>query len=156
MARACSAILKQHPKLAILPAVSGAILLSVFGLILFSFFPKAGALHTGARGLVKWFGEDGYGWYMACLFALVYMMTVVSLFANAALIHCAVQAHAGNSPSIRAGLNAAGARFAKILGWALIATTVGIALHTLRGTLERLGFLGDLLASGITDPRNGL
>lgn len=50
MARACAAVLRQHPKLALLPAASAAILLLVAALVLVSLLPQFGAWHaaTGA------------------------------------------------------------------------------------------------------------
>ena len=73
-------------------------------------------------------------------------MTAVAIFFNVALIHCALRALAGEEPSIRGGLKAAVALLPQILGWALVATTIGIVLNMITDTLkEYLGFLGGLL-----------
>ena len=58
-------------------------------------------------------------------FGVLFVMTAVAIFFNVALIHCALRAHAGEEPSIRGGLAAAVALLPQILGWALVATTIG-------------------------------
>ena len=73
-------------------------------------------------------------------------MTAVAIFFNVALIHCALRALAGEEPSIRGGLKAAVALLPQILGWALVATTIGFVLNMITDMLkEYLGFLGGLL-----------
>jgi hypothetical protein len=73
-------------------------------------------------------------------------MTAVAIFFNVALIHCALRAHAGETPSIRGGLAAAVALLPQILGWAFLATTVGVVLNMITDALKNyLGFLGGLL-----------
>ena len=73
-------------------------------------------------------------------------MTAVMIFFNVALIHCALRAHAGEQPSIRAGLASAVGLLPQILGWALVTTTVGVVLSMVTDALKNyLGFLGSFL-----------
>lgn len=146
MAKASFAVLKQHPKLAVLPAMSGAIFLVVVGLILASLMPQLSAIHGTTGSIWRRFGEAGDIWFFVALFAALFVMTAVAIFFNVALIYCALRALAGEQPSIRGGLSAAVGLLPQILGWALVATTVGVLLNMLQEAIQNyLGFLGKLL-----------
>jgi hypothetical protein len=57
-----------------------------------------------------------------------------------------MQAFAGSTPSLRKGISTAAGRLPQILGWTLVAATVGVLLNALQNTLRnRLGFLGAML-----------
>jgi hypothetical protein len=148
MAKASFAVLKQHPKLAILPVMSGTIFLIVAAAVLASLMPQLGSMHFATGSIWKWLGSDQGPtilFYVAA-FGVLYAMTAVAIFFNVALIHCALRALAGEQPSIRGGLMAAVALLPQILGWALVATTIGIVLNMITDALkEYLGFLGGLL-----------
>jgi len=141
-------VLKQYPKLAILPAMSGAIFLLVAGVVLASLLPQLGLAHNTTSSIWNWLG-DGKSpsiWFYVAGFAVVFVMTAMAIFFNVALIHCALRAHAGETPSIRAGLAAAVSLLPQILGWALVTTTIGIVLNMITDALkDYLGFLGGLL-----------
>jgi hypothetical protein len=146
MAKASFVVLRQYPKLAILPAISGAVFLLIVGAILASLMPQFARFGTGS--IWTWLnnGQSPDIWFYLAAFAVLYVMTAVAIFFNVALIHCALRAHAGEAPSIRGGLAAAVALLPQILGWALIATTIGIVLNMITDMLkEYLGFLGGLL-----------
>jgi hypothetical protein len=148
MAKASFAVLKKHPKLLVLPAMSGAIFLVVIGLILASLMPQLGAFNGARSSIWQVLGDAQAGniWFYISAFAVLYVMTTVAIFFNAALIHCALRAHSGEEPSIRGGLSAAAGLLPQILGWALVATTVGILLNMLQDAIQNyLGFLGKLL-----------
>ena len=148
MAKASFAALKKHPKLAILPAMSGAIFLVVAGVILASLLPQLDFVHNSASSIWKRLGDAQAGniWFYLSAFTLLYVLTAAAIFFNVALIHCALRAHAGEEPSIRDGLSAAVGLLPHILGWALVATTVGVLLSMLQDAIENyLGFLGKLL-----------
>ena len=148
MAKASFAVLRQYPKLAILPAISGAIFLVIAGLILASLMPQLGSAHDATNSIWAWLDKGNspsIGFYVFA-FVVLYVMTAVAIFFNVALIHCALRAHAGETPSIRGGVAAAAALLPQILGWAFIATTIGIVLNMITDALkEYLGFLGGLL-----------
>jgi Family of unknown function (DUF6159) len=148
MAKASFAVLKQYPKLAILPVMSGTIFVIVGAAILASLMPMFGSVHFTSNSIWKWLGSDqGPGiWFYVAAFAVIYVMTAVAIFFNVALIHCALRAHAGEEPSIRGSLAAAVGLLPQILGWAFVATTIGFLLNMITETLkEYLGFLGGLL-----------
>ena len=82
----------------------------------------------------------------AVAFVFYFVCSFIVIFFNAALVFCAMQAFAGGTPSLRAGLSTAAGRLPQILGWTLVAATVGVLLNALQNTLrDRLGFLGALL-----------
>src|SRR5262249_19789146 len=95
MAKASFAVLKQYPKLAILPMISGAIFLTIIGAILVSLMPQFGSMHFASNSIWKWLGSDqGPGiWFYVAGFAAIYVMTAVAIFFNVALIYCALRAH---------------------------------------------------------------
>ena len=142
MAKASFAVLKRYPRLTILPMISGAVLWLVVGLIILSMVPvvvtgKADALAQNSTGQVAFY---------AAFFVALYVLTVIAVFFNVALIFCALRCHAGQEPSIRDGLKVAAGRLPQILGWALVSATVGVALNALESMLkENLGFLGSLI-----------
>ncbi|MFN8640001.1 MAG: DUF6159 family protein [Dehalococcoidia bacterium] len=66
-------------------------------------------------------------------------VTFTGIFFNAALVAAALERLRGGDPTIASGLAVAASRWRAILGWAIIATTVGLILQSIR---ERSGFLG--------------
>lgn len=78
--------------------------------------------------------------------AVLYLsVTFTGIFFNAALVAAALERLRGGNPTLASGLGAAAARWPAILGWAVIATTVGLLLQAVR---ERTpGFLGRLITA---------
>jgi len=148
MARASFAVLKRYPKLAVFPVISGAVLLLTVGLIALSLLPQTHLLYPITRPIWDKLGANPTGqivFYVAA-FVVIYALTVIAVFFNVALIHCALRCHAGQEPSVRDGIAAATARLPQILGWALVAATVGVVLNVIEGLLrDKLGFLGSLV-----------
>jgi len=148
MARASFAILRRYPRLVIFPLISGAALLVVLGAIAVSLLPQLGSMHDLTHGIWDKLGTDGSGniWFYVVAYIAIYVLTVIGVFFNVALVQCALRCHAGQEPSVRDGLAAATARFPQILGWALVTTTVGIALNAVESFLkDKLGFLGSFI-----------
>ncbi len=148
MARSCFVIVRRYPKLAVLPAISGAAFLIVLGLAVASLLPQLTSLHAITEPLWAKVGPDtnGYPLFLAACFVVYYLLVALAVFCNVALIGCALRCHAGQEPSLRDGVAAAMGRLPQILGWALVAATVGIILNAIEGFLEdKLGFLGSLI-----------
>jgi len=72
-----------------------------------------------------------FGFYLSTYFVVV--------FFNTALVWCAVNRFNGGSPTIAAGLRVALSRFPQILGWALVAASVGTLLKAVEDRLSWLG-----------------
>lgn len=144
--KASWALLKQHPKLLLLPILSTLALLALIGAIVASVYVGA----TGQRlrqftDFLEGVNFESPMFYLAA-FAFYFVCAFIAIFFNAALVFCALEAFAGRTPSLRAGLSTAMGRLPQILGWALVSATVGLALNMLQNMLrDRLGFLGSLL-----------
>ena len=65
----------------------------------------------------------------AVAFVFYFVCSFIVIFFNAALVFCAMQAFAGRPPSLRAGLATAAGRLPQILGWTVVAATVGVLLN---------------------------
>lgn len=142
MAGASWSVLKAYPKLALFPVLSGIALIAVSAVLIIP--TGAGALAGAGMNLSDKAVESIV--YVA-LFVWYFLCTFVVVFCNAALISCALQSFAGQPPTIGSGFAAAGKRLPQILGWSLVAATVGVILQALQSMLtDKLGFFGDLLA----------
>jgi Family of unknown function (DUF6159) len=75
--------------------------------------------------------------------AMAYVSTFIVIFFNVALAACAVRSMRGEDTKVSEGLSAAWQRIGPILGWTLVATTVGLIL---RAVQERFGFVGRIVA----------
>jgi hypothetical protein len=149
MARESFSVLRRYPKLAVFPAISGVVLLLVGAVVAASLLPQLGALHpAGAARMWQKLGESEAGqiWFYAACFVALYVLAAITVFFNVALVTCALRCHAGEEPSVRSGIAAAITCLPQIMGWALVAATVGVALNGLEGMLkDKLGFLGSLI-----------
>ena len=109
MARESFAVLRRYPSLTVFPVISGAIFLLVVGPIVLSLLPQLTSLHSVTGPIWERLGATDASqaaFYVAAA-AGIYVLTVVAIFCNVALIHCALRCHAGQEPSVRAGVAAA-------------------------------------------------
>jgi hypothetical protein len=152
MAKASFAVLRRYPRLAIFPIISGAILILIGGGLILSLAPEVGLFHRAFDPVWDRLGSSDAGqikFYVAA-FAVIYMLTAVAVFCNVALIFCALRCHMGQEPSVSDGFTAAVGRLPQILGWALVATTVGVLLNIVEGFLrDKLGLLGSFLGKAL-------
>jgi hypothetical protein len=127
-------VLKQDTGLMVFPFVS-----AIAGIVV------AAAFALGAFGIV---GFDRLSsldkhhvppMYYVGAFAFYVAMYFVMFFCNAALVGAAMMRLDGRTPSVADGWAIARSRAGRILGYALIAATVGMVL---RAVQERLGFVG--------------
>jgi hypothetical protein len=77
--------------------------------------------------------------------AAAYVSTFIAIFFNVALAACAVRSLRGEDTQVGEGLNAAVHRIGPILGWAVVATTVGLILRALEVLADRLGLVAGLV-----------
>ena len=148
MAKASLTVLRNHPKLIVLPVLSGAALILALAVLFGIFMFEAGSFE-GAGRLVKNL-EDSWDSNKIALgagvIALAWLFTSVSLYFNAALVFCVLRAFNGERPSIAEGLATATGRLPQIIGWAFVAAIVGVIISVIQETLkDKLGFLGSLL-----------
>jgi len=144
IAKASWSVLKLHPKLLVFPIISGLSLIALVGAIGISMYLERSHMAALMEFLKKDNPHDPIVYAVA--FVFYFVCSFIVIFFNAALVFCAMQAFAGTTPSLRAGLSTAAGRLPQILGWTLVAATVGLLLNALQNTLrDRLGFLGALL-----------
>jgi hypothetical protein len=124
-------VLKQDKELAVLPVISGVLLLGVaasfaFGMDLF---------HRDIDRM-----EAGN---LLPLFGFYVVSYTVGFFFQAALVAGALERLNGGDPTLGSALRAAGKRFGAILMWGVFAGTVGMLL---RAVQERSGIVGKIVA----------
>ena len=115
------AVLRKDLKLLLFPLISGSAA-AVAG------FLVAGFHSSDAAGYATLFL-----WYLA--------VSVVMVFSNCALAACALAHFAGRQTSLSYGIQQAAARSGDIFLWALLSSTLGLAIHALE---RRLSFGGKL------------
>jgi hypothetical protein len=82
--------------------------------------------------------------------ALMFTMYFIGIFFNSALVSAALERLRGGDPTVGSGLRAAMSHLPAILGWALIAATVGLILQVIRGRTDNiLGRLAAALVEGV-------
>lgn len=141
--KASGSVLWNHPKLAVFPVVS---VISIFALC-FAIVPL---LALGTKSLPHLAAADPIVVKVvvfAILFALYFTFSFVAIFFNAALTYCALQCFAGDTPSIRAGLAAAGRRIPQIAAWTFVASTIGLIIRCIQDALKKVPVVGELLSA---------
>jgi hypothetical protein len=139
MMRSSWEVLKAEKQLMLFPLISGICCLLVllsFGLPLWANgFPSTEQLHQ--RPVL----------YYGLLFLFYFANYFIVIFFNSAVIACAVLRMRGGEPTLAIGFNAALARLPQILGWALVAATVGLILRALENLArKRANWVGQIVA----------
>ncbi len=129
---------------------SGRVLMADRELLVFPLLSSVATILVTATFFVPAFLVGGWeGWatnigaptMLGALAFYIVQYTVVFFF-NSALVGAALIRLEGGDPTVGDGLRIAGGRFGVILGYALIAATVGVILNTLS---RKLGILGKLI-----------
>jgi hypothetical protein len=123
-------VLRDDKELVVFPIVS-----AIGALIVMAVFAIPGFLLQAAGG-------NEMAFYALLLLFYLVMYSVV-IFANAALVGAALIRLRGGDPTLSDGLTIASSRFGAIVGYALIAATVGLLLQA----LSRRGAPGDIVRS---------
>ena len=132
-------VLRNDKELLVLPAISGFCAL----LVIASFgYPVVQMTLAANENVV---GEElSFPPSAMILAGLGYLLvTFIGMFFNSALIHAANDRMEGRDPTIGTALAGAWQRVGRIFVWALVASTVSLAIRQLQ---ERLGILGRILA----------
>lgn len=115
-------VLRNHPKLAVFPFVSGVAtigyLVALFAPV-FVFDATIGLSSVGDTGL------------LALLFAWYFGTAFIAAFFNGALVDATGDVFAGKEPSLRRSLRAAADELRLLLAWAAASATVGLLLRAL-------------------------
>lgn len=148
MARETFTIVQQYPQLAVFPVISGAVFLLIVGPIVLSLLPQIPSLYaiTGPLWDKLDSSDSGMIAFIIAGAVAVYGLWVIAIFCNVALVRCALDYYAGREPTVRSGFSAAMTCLPQILGWALVALSVGVVLSAIQGVLrDKLELLGDLI-----------
>jgi len=119
-------VLRANPALALFPVISG------LGTLIVSvpFLIALAAISMGDRG--HGIQHHTFSTLHYALSGAMYFCTYfVVIFFNSALVACAHESLQGRPTSIGSGIDAAIKRLPQILGWTLVASTVGIILRTI-------------------------
>ena len=130
LVRASTEVLRQDTHLMLFPLISALSLLLVLVAFALPVFGLAAFDGLGKRGLYS----IGFLFYVVQYFVIFYF--------NTALVGAVMIRLDGGSPTLRDGLRIANSRFAAILGYAVIAATVGVILRAIQ---ERVGFIGRII-----------
>jgi hypothetical protein len=136
--KASAGMLRDDKSLMVFPLLSGICSLIVAASFLIPIALAAG-LGSAARGHEGGLSVLAY----AALFVFYLVQYFVIIFFNTALAGTVLARLRGEQADVSSGLALARSRLGSILGYALIAATVGMFLRALQ---ERLGFVGRLVA----------
>jgi len=137
LVKASAAVLKQDRQLLVFPLISAlatVVLVAAFALPVFGLGWLDGLTHGQGNGTPAAAYGLGFLFYVSLYFII--------FFFNAALIGAALIRFDGGSPTVGDGLRIANSKFGQILGYAVIAATVGMVLRMIQ---ERVGFIGRLI-----------
>lgn len=126
-------VLKSDRSLVVFPVLSATFSTIVAALI---FLPAAvveGLFSGGAEA------NQNSPVIAAAIVAVMYISTFIAIYFNVALAACAVRSLQGEDTSVGYGISAATSRLGAILGWSLIAATIGLVLRVLRDRLPIAG-----------------
>src|SRR3984885_3845413 len=128
LAGQCWDVLKQDPKLLVFPLLSSIALLILLG----SFaVPVIAIYHSAAPSVADGTAHTSRLLFYITTYAFYVVTYTVMIFFNSALISVALKRLDGESASIGDGLRTALANLPAIVGYALIAATVGTLLRAI-------------------------
>ena len=135
LAGECVSLLMEDKSLLVFPLLSGLAMLLVIGSFAVPLYPSL-ALWTngGAQAMSSMT-------YVA-LFVFYWLQYSIVIFFNTALIEVALDRFDGEEASLSDGLRRAFSQLPVIIGYALIAATVGLILRVIA---ERVGFVGKIV-----------
>ena len=136
LVKASGAVLKGDKELLVFPLISSIAMLGVIAAFAIPMFA------TGAFAQLARHGHEAGTLYYALLFAFYVVSYFVAFFFNATLVGAALIRLEGGDPTVGDGLRIASGKAWNILGYALIAATVGMILRAIE---ERVGFIGRII-----------
>ncbi len=137
LVKASAAVLRQDKELLVFPLFSSLALLVVMAAFALPIFGMQGFDHlaSGPEG-------DPPPLAYAVAFLFYFSQYLVILFFNTALVGAAMIRLGGGDPTVADGMRIASSKLVVIVGYALVAATVGMILRVIQ---ERVGFLGKIV-----------
>ncbi len=124
-------VLKKDKELLALPVIGAIVSIGVFAALL---LPAFAFISAGQS-------ERIYGVFIIYYF----LATIVGVFFNAALVAGAIKRFSGGDPTVSSSIKEAATRLPAIIGWGIIASTVGLIVSSLRN--RRQGGVADVVMS---------
>jgi hypothetical protein len=137
LVKASWAVLREDKELLLFPLISSIAMLAVIACFA---LPAIGLI--GFDGLARLSHGEAETVHYAVAFLVYVAQYFVIFYFNAALVGAAMIRLDGGDPTLGDGLSIASSKAGSILGYALIAATVGIVLRAIQ---ERVGFLGKIV-----------
>ena len=137
LVKASAQVLKADKELLVFPLISAVALI----LVLATFIVPTALLSPGFLQALDTGDASPFTWALALAFYFVQYSVI--LYFNSALVGAAMIRLDGGDPTVRDGLRIATSRLGSILGYALIAASVGVVLRAIRG---RSGIVGNIVA----------
>lgn len=137
LVKASARVLNADRELLVFPLFSAIALI----LVVATFVVPAYVLNPALLESLDSESADPIAWGIALLFYFVQYSVII--YFNSALVGAAMIRLDGGNPTISDGLRIATSRLGTILGYALIAATVGVVLRAIR---ERSGLIGNIAA----------
>lgn len=134
--KASAAVLRGQGQLLLFPLIAGIAMTVIFASFMLPLLLAHGAHGLGIRATSPLTYSVGFAVYLVNYFVMFYF--------NTALVACVMMLFDGGAPTVKDGLKAANSRFGAILGYAVIAATVGMVLRAIQ---ERLPFIGQLVVA---------
>jgi hypothetical protein len=153
LTKASFAVLRSDPELLIFPLVAG-----LASLLTFTIYALPISLLAAARNIASASGQGNFV-QSALLLLAVFLMYVtlysITIFFNTALMGAAMKRLDGGNPTLQDGITVARSHLKAILGYAVIAASVGMVLQALQeGARESknpvVAILGQLITSGMS------
>ena len=139
LAGECMSLLMEDKSLLVFPLLSSLAMLLVIGSFAVPLFPS---LALRSSGGVQGMSSLTY----VALFVFYWLQYSIVIFFNTALIEVALDRFDGEEASLGDGLRRALSQLPVIIGYALIAATVGLILRVIA---ERVGFVGKIVVGVI-------
>jgi hypothetical protein len=139
LAGQCWDVLKEDPALLVFPLLSSIVLLVLLGSFALPVFAIYHSLQPAGDGTTT---HTSRLLFYVTMYLFYFVSYTVMMFFNSALISVALKRLDGESASVREGLQMALERLPAILGYAIIAATVGTILRAIE---ERVGFIGRIV-----------
>ena len=139
LVKASWAVLRQDQQLLLFPLISSiaaVIVMISFALPMFGLGAMDGFMGRNNASISAASYELAFLFYVSLYFVI--------FFFNAALVGAAMIRFDGGVPTVRDGLRVANSKFGAILGYAILAATVGMVLRIIQ---ERVGFIGRIVVS---------
>ncbi|MEM7571708.1 MAG: DUF6159 family protein [Bacteroidota bacterium] len=131
-------VIRDHPKLLVFPVLSGLSMIAILLTFGGAFLGLTGFDMEVMNSIFERMEQTGDVVFYAITFAFYLVTYFIVFFFNVALVYNVRQIFAGETPSIRAGLNFSTQRIHRILAWSILAATVGMVLQAIE---ERVGSL---------------